>query len=68
MLGDTKDVEKSQCFFRHCETFFGKHFPTKGPPEILDVLQQWMLKIPKGPPFDAPARQYPSTIGFSGFL
>ena len=54
------DVEKCERvslpfqFFRHCETFFRNFFSPKGPPSIFDVLQQWMLKMRKGPPFSAP--------------
>ena len=50
MLGDRKDVEKTQrtplLIFSALRLFSKKNFPF----QFFDVLQQWMLKNPKGSP------------------
>ena len=38
-------------FFRHCGTFFKIVFPQKGPSIVWSFATKWMLKNPKGPPF-----------------
>ena len=56
-------------FFRHYEIFFLKTFlfHQRAPLQFFDVLQQWMLKNAKGPPFSAPkAANSSNFLGFSG--
>ena len=61
ILGETKVSPLS--VFRHCETGFFD-FPQKFPLERFDVLQQWMLKNPKGSPFQR--ANSVQLLGFSG--
>ena len=55
------DLGKSQrgppLSFLALRDFFRKK-SLKGPPSIFDVLQQRMLKNPKGSPFSAPGVRY----------